>query len=90
MTPWKKGEQREMSTRSKYALLKSNTVFVVNYRDKTLLKLFYLQTSIRYVDRRQTEQFHITKEYDDHRSFHKENSEQENSKETYWQIQTYF
>lgn len=44
----------------------------VTQRLKTLLKLFYLQTSIQYIDRRQTEQLHITKEYDDHRLFHKE------------------
>lgn len=42
-----------MLKRSKYALLKSNNVLVVDYTEiKTLLKLFYLQASIQCVDRK--------------------------------------
>lgn len=42
-----------MLKESKYALLKSNNVFAVDYTEiKTLLKLFYLQTSIQCIDRR--------------------------------------
>lgn len=42
MIPREKGEQSEMLKRSKYALLKSNNVFVVYYRDKNLIKILSL------------------------------------------------
>lgn len=61
-----------MLKRSKYALLKSNNVFVVYYRDKNLIKILLLTDQYPMLTEGQTEQFHITKEYDDYTSFHNE------------------